>query len=324
MKRTALVQEKLEESMCLLQKVMDACNECLKTDASWNQACRTRGLEPLKARQVVLRIHKCAGVVPQLVDIGLDDMYDGYEKFYRAVFGSNIFKDAAAPYDYKESALHVIKDTGLTDRESLVLMQHFGLGEHEPPKTLEAVAASLGINRSWASQIEANALRKCRYKKRLDVLKMGLAKYTQLDRQAREYTEQELAQSRMEHEALMAKQDSEHKKRMAAIRDCPYEDAVVKLLPDDIKEKLDRTPIDVLSLTVRARNVLKRRDVKSLLNLLKLGGPDGLNNLVKLRNMSYETAKGTLKALDAYIQNEYGMTADRLRLACFVGKEGET
>ena len=56
--RTRLTHDTLKESINILQTVIDVCKNCDTDDVSWNQACRIKNLDPIKTRQVILRLYK--------------------------------------------------------------------------------------------------------------------------------------------------------------------------------------------------------------------------------------------------------------------------
>lgn len=314
--RTQLTKNRLKESAIVLQSIINACNTCAEGKVSWSQACRTQNLDPLKTRMMILNLDKCANFNLLLEDAEID-IYDGYEDFYRCIFGDRMLEQVIIPFDYKESVLHVVRNTGLDDNESLVLMRRFGLGEYEVSDTLEAIGKDLNVSRDHVRHIEATALRRCRYKQRLNILKMGFTKYSLLYRQAEELNDKQLEQARMEHEALMMKYDAEHKEHMEIIASNSYEDALMKILHEHLPEILTGTHIDVLQLNTRPYNALIRGGINNLFSLLKLNGMD---ELTKLRTMGRCSAEEVIEKLDDYIRDNYSMTADKLRSICFSQK----
>lgn len=213
---TQHTKEWIKRNIDILQTIADVCDTYSNGNMSWNQVCCKKGIDPVKTRNLILNnLDKCIGNTKPLGNLTFD-IYDGYENFYRSVFGDSTLKQAALPFDYKKSVLHVIKNTGLDEREADVLLRRFGIDDHET-MTLEQIGREFCITGNRVRQIEAKALRKCRCMPRISILKNGLSEYNLSEKQAEEQNQQRLEYKKLEHDALMAKNEDDHKKRMEII-----------------------------------------------------------------------------------------------------------
>lgn len=308
--RTQLTEAKLDETVGIMQDIIKACNYVALGKVSWSEACRAHNLDALKIRQLILlNIHKFRDRRKPLADVDIGEIYDNYEKFYQAVFGDRTLEQATLPTDYKATVDHVLKSTGLTERESFVLMHHFGIGDVDVPSTLEAIGNMVGTKKEAVRQHEAKALQRCRQKPRTDILRKGIAAYSVEAFQKAQLEKQALEHMREEHEALMAKRDEEHKKKMELIDSGTYEEVLVKTMPEDIPGSLRGTPIDVLGLTARPYNALYRADVDNLLEVLRRYGED---SLLMVCNMGKLSKEETVEKFETYVLDTYNVEAKRL------------
>lgn len=315
--RTLMTDGRLNDAVSVLQYIISACKAYATDGMSWNEACRVEGLDPLRVRKLVLGLPRCrCPELPPVDSLGIDNIYNGYEQFYRAVFGGNVLERSALPHDYKESVMHVLENTGLMERDVTVLIHRFGLNG-ECPMTLDEIGALVGTHRETVRQSEAKALRKCRCEPRAGILRMGLAKYTMLKEQADELARQKSEQAKAEHKALMAKRDAAHKERMEAIESGPYEAGVAAVMSTDLPGTLRSTRIEALGLTGRSYNALKRHGLTSLYELLELDR----KKLMMVRNLGKGSVEEIIGTLDAYVQDNLCMTSEELRELCFPGKE---
>lgn len=309
--RTQMTPEILKESVKILETIMDVCNACVEENRYWSEACRERHLDPLKTRQMILRnLGKCTGFDLPLENFKLADIYDGYEKFYQTVFGDSVIKEHVLPFDYRESVVHVIKNTGLLDKETFVLMRHFGIGDYEIPVTMETIGEDLHVTKSRISYYEKNAIGKCRLKDRIEILQLGLAKYNMRKMQMEEEHRKQLEQFQAEHNALMEKYDAEHRKHMETIASNSYEQAVLKILPMDIMDKLAETDIKVLGLSIRPYNALRRSYYYTLFDLLRVRNRE---DFLKIPHMGNHSVDEVVEKLSLYIRNTYNVDINLLR-----------
>lgn len=304
-------KEELNKCAEILQAMADACRESETGNTSWSQACKVRNLKPKAVMKVISNLHKCSAGMMPLTDIE-DSIYDQYERFYQAVFGDRIMKRAILPPDYRESAIHVVDS--LEEKESYVLMQHFGLDGHDR-ETLEEIGRHFGVKGERIRNIEAKALLHCRLYGNIDILKMGLAKFNQLKEQKEEQFRLESEHRQQEHEAFLKKQDAEHDRNMGVIEKCGSDDAAEKLFSDKIKDDLADTEIAVLDLMARPYNCLCRARIYNVYALLELGGMSQI--VKKVPHMGNISALNIVENLDRYVQKEYHMTAEKLRSILF-------
>lgn len=318
--RTQLTDEKLKQSIDILQDIMDVCKTCITKDIPWSRACKDKGLNPLKTRALVLRnLDKCTNFNRSLEDMDFPDTYDGYECFYRAVFEDSLINKVVLPFDYIETVTHIIKNTGLYKRESLILMRRFGIGDYEIPELLEPIANDLNLSKNRVSVIENNAIQKCRNKQRVDILKMGLMKYNLKKEQEEALIMQQMEHAKAEQEALLKKYNEQHVNHMEVIASNSYDDAVAKLFGDNLPGRLAATSIDVLGLRVRPYNALRHEHVTDLLHLLKFRS---LKDLMEIPHMGWQSADEVIKSLDTYVKENFkGMTVNKLRELCFGNME---
>lgn len=312
--RTQLTESRLRTGVQVLYKMISACNTCRLDHVSWNHACRENHLDPLKARRMVLALDRLMDCDVTIEESTEKDLYDGYEQFYRVIFGDQSLKRVSLPYDYQESVMHVIKHTSLDGREQVILMRHFGIGDYNVPESFAEIDRDFDVVKSRIIQIADKALEKCRHVNSIDILRMGLTRYEQGRKQAKELQRQQLRQTKEEHEAFMAKQKEEHEKRMQIISTGSYEEALKALLPSDLIDRLFHTDIHALDLSVRAYNALKFSGLNNVLDVLALSGVD---DCLKIRHMGVRSAEEVVSKLDGYAKENYGVTAEALRAVCF-------
>lgn len=316
--RTQLTNNRLKESTQILQDIIAVCDMCSAEDITWSQACREKNLDPKRTRRMILNLYKCTDSGIPLEDMEIENIYDGYEKFYQNLLGDKTFEHAALPFDYKESVAYIIKNADLTDTETLVIMRHFGIVDFCQKETFESIAKDLNVTRERVNNINAKALYKCRSKEHFDILRLGLSKYTLMQKQAQQMHDKELEQLNAQHQALIEKQDEKHEKRMQIIISKPYDEALIKILPDNIQNILGQTPISVLNLSVRPNNALRRDGRCTLFDVLKVADK---SLLLKIRHMGKQSADEVMEKINNYINERYHMSVGRLRLICFPEKK---
>lgn len=273
--RTRLTKEKLEETIGILQDIIKVCESCKDSETYWMQACREAGLKPDKTRWLVLVLEKYRFNYVPLEETDDEDeteaiIFDGYESFYRAVWGEKRIERSTLPYDYKEGVHYVLEQTGFSERESEVIKHHFGIG-YEVPKTLEETGKIFGISRERTRGIVAKALRKCRNKDRADILRYGLRKYNILE-------EERKARAEDEYAALAEKQKDYNRKRIS-------------------RNPLSMIPVEKLELSERARNRLRSKGILSLGQLLLFDEED----LLRIQGMGKRTVKEIQDCLELYV-----------------------
>lgn len=310
-----LNSDSMKESMSVLQSILSACGMYAEGGASWNRACRDNGLEPIRTRKAVIALCRCHVDAVPIAEMDCC-IYDGYERFYQAVFGDHALRHTVFPPDYKECVMYVIQNNGLDDREVHVMIRRFGL-DGDAPQTLESLGRDMERDRERIRQIEAKALRKCRMQPGLDILKSGLEKYLLEAEQKREAYRQEIRQAEEEHRALMEKMEKEHENRMDAIASNTYDDACWELLPDKLSAILSGTDISELGLSVRSYNMLRRAGKKDLLSVLVMDR----DALMGIRNLGPMSVNEVMDRMEEYLRDKYGITPDTARVVCFSGRK---
>ena len=307
--RTQLTDAKLEDSVRILQDVIDICKTYKEGNISWSQACSAKNMNPLKTRFTVLNLYKCAGFNAPLELMEPDMVYDGYENFYWAIFG-NYAKTTVLPFDYKESVIHVLKNTNLDERESFVLMHHFGIVDTDLPQSLEAIGEQLHIVKNRVREIETNALRHCRSRDRIDILRYGISKYAAMQKQAEEKHDQEMRHRQQTHEALMAKREADQESLMKDIEPKSYHDALIETLPGNLLTVLNNTHIEELKLTIRAENTLLKNKIHTMYELIPICS---VMQLKKLHGMGDVSAEDIVTKMNDYTQWRFDTPMHKLR-----------
>ena len=148
----------------------------------------------------------------------------------------------------------------LTPREEKVVQMHFGL--NGPQLTLDQIAAHFGITRERIRQIELRSLRKLRYPTRSRKMKdFFLPLHERYESLTKQYQSMASTWTRPElpHEEVSEQEMVE----------------IPSQIPETESINLD-TSIDELEISVRAYNVLKNADVRSVRDLMALTEKDFL------------------------------------------------
>ncbi len=304
-----LTEERLKEAESILAGIADACNQCYTGESSWSQACQKHDLDPLKARRVILSLYKCTGKAEPLSEF-LEDIYDGYEKFYRDVFCVDAkTRQIALPYDYKETVLYVLKNRDLTtEKESVALMRKYGIGDYEFPETLSDIGKDFNVSRSRISQIFRKALRKCRHHSRAVILEKGLERYNLDEKYKKDLHEQDLKAAEEEWKKEIEKEKGVEKRKLH-----PYIDDVINI--DDVIKQLSDTSIDELELSTRSYRILIRGIERvfnpdlSIMDLLKYSKED----FMKIRNAGVVSVNEIVEKLDKYMISRFSMNTSDLQ-----------
>lgn len=308
--RTQLTPKKLKESIGVLNDIINACMACGDgPDASWVMACRKNNLDPLAARRVVLALEKCADVSVPLKEMDLGNLYNGYEKFYQAVFGDRILQDASLPFDYKESVLYVVRHTGFTDREAFILTHRFGIDGCEMPETLQEVGKRLSICQNRVHEIQSRLICRCLDEPRAMILKNGIAEYNLLKEQAKELTAERLKEARDRYEARMREKEAGYKDRMAAIKAGLSTQMPQEPVLEELCSQLASQPVSMLGTNSRILCALRRNGITDLSGLIR----HSRGYFMKLHQVGQKSVDEMLAKLDDYIQDCYGISADDLR-----------
>lgn len=162
----------------------------------------------------------------------------------------------------QEAALRYVLST-LTEKE-----QSFVRAYYEEDKSLEEIGQANGLTRERVRQVLAKAVRKLRHPSRMNLIQYGLEGYEHMtaNRKRREQLEAEDRElDELEQEIA----------RRRAFLECSY----------PLPQKTDNTgaiPVDMLGLTVRSYNCLKRNNCNTLDDVCK-AAKDG--KLLKIRNL---------------------------------------
>lgn len=162
----------------------------------------------------------------------------------------------------QEAALHYVLST-LTERE-----QAFIRGYYQEGKSLEEVGKEAGLTRERVRQVLAKAVRKMRHPSRLKLIQYGLEGY------------EHIAANRKRREQLEAEdRELDELEQEIAQRRAFLECAVP--LPEKTDNK-GSIPVEMLGLTVRSYNCMKRAGCRTLDDVVSLA-KDG--ELLKIRNL---------------------------------------
>lgn len=298
-----LEAELLDKAMGILTSIVTVCDRVRKKETTFIAACREQGLDHAYTRRLILDfLGKCPETRQEFGELALE-LEDPYEEFYKDIFGDRSLTAAKLPVDYRETVDHIILDENiLSEQESFVINHTYGLFDDGEPMSQESMAPFLGVTRERVRQIKCKAFRKCRRRPYSDMLRSGLAIYTQEKKQEEEILALRLECSRKEHEALMEKMEKEHEEHLKRIRERNY----TEIIPED----LSQTPIETLELSIRSFNVLFRGQINNLDELMKID----TERLMDIRGMGRLCRKEILDKLDAYLQNTYHTSYEECRM----------
>ncbi len=310
--RTKLTNEYLDESMSILQTIINVCNDCRVNGTPFTRACRDRGLDPKNTRELLLKyLGRCTDPGVPLDQMELD-MYDGFEQFYKSVFGDKNLENIKLPSDYVETVLDVVNNTGLKSKEIYILVNHFGLGDTLERMTLEQIGNTLGCTGQMVRRIEIQALWKCRIKERREKLQKGLARYNLAQEQARELERLEMEQERAVHEELLKKSQTEYEQILERIKAASgYDEAVMESLPKHLAKLLQDVSIDELGLNAYMRNNLAEAGIYNLYQFIM----EDVESLMKTKGIGAKTIYRAMGMCAAYTQQWFEASPQYIRRA---------
>lgn len=301
--RTKLTDEYLEKAINTLQYVISACKAVKDGRMTWVEACQTNDLNTRNTRLMLLKnVPGCAGALPPLTELEPDNMCDGYEKCYNAIFGTRVTDKFSLPVDY-EDALKQVLD-GITPEYAQIIKLHFGIcGQGGLNLSFEAIGEKLGLPREKVRQKEAKGICECRSRKNMIILQYGPKEYAVMHQLEEERRKQKIICMREEHDRAMEKLRKAHEKRIGEIEEDP-----VYFIFKECKETTIRRLDDHLS--IRSVNALKRAfSIKTVYDLIMLEE----KNIRQIRGIGKETLANIKDSLRTYLDTKYGMTADELR-----------
>lgn len=305
--RTAMTNEYLAKCDVVLENIKLACKEVC-SGCSWNKACEKHGIDPSKARNLLLKtLPNCAKLEP-LDETLLEDAYDGSWYAYRDIFGCYDLENHSLPYDYEESVDHVLKT--LDSEHEDIARRHYGLSPYGEKQCYREIAEDHGMTESKARKMLQDALHSLRNKKTREILVYGLSKYQVMQENARKEHEAELARIQTEHDVMMEKRRREHEQIMEKMENSTFSEAVEILSEGDYAKALESTPIAVMGLSVRAYNALRRNNAVSMYDVI-MAGHNGLKKMWRMGRKSIEEVE---KACSRWTEeNLYGMSPSEVK-----------
>lgn len=270
--RTRMTPEKLNETISLLQDIIDACKACKDEDLYWSKACRKYHLDISKTRDMILeRIGNCRQDYVPLKDVEIEEwdplVFDSTEHFYRMVFGNRRISISMLPYDAEESVYYVLTEAGLKNIELDVLKRMAGIGEYDVPQTMGEIGEEFGKSKSDIECIAGRALRKCRKKKRVDILTYGLTGYRIREKEEEQKRKQEEAKKK----AILKKMEEEYIKN---------EDIGVDLALEKFKNMLKDIPVSELDIKGGSESRLKSAGIINVWQLVEHGSVGELSKIM--------------------------------------------
>lgn len=306
--RTVMTNEYLAKCDMILEDIQTVCREVCNLGYSWNKACERHGINPVKARSVLLStLPNCTKLEP-IDETFLEDAYDGGWYIYRAVFGYYNLENHSLPYDYEASVDHVLKtlDNELED----VVRRHFGLNPYKEMQCYKEIAGAHGITENKARRMLQDALRILRRKKTSEVLVHGLSKYQIMQDNAKREHDAELIRMKEEYDIAMEKRRKEHEQLMEKLEDSTFSEAVGTLTGEENVKELKEMSIDVLDLSVRSYNALYRNNIQNMYDVV-MTEPGELS---RMRGMGQKSMEEVKEACVRWAgDNFYGMSPSEVR-----------
>lgn len=226
------VQSNLKTAIKVIDHVLDGNN--------LGESIRTEQVNPVAFQKVLAAADNLILSEPRPqksfeVEDPMDYLMTPIELLYALVFGTPPMDIGACtlPDDAEETYNYVVKD--LTDVEKAVLEKHIF-----QRMTLKAIGEEWGLRITNVRYIETKALRKLRYPKRCEALRVGLRKYNEMVEQDRQMKEE----------------------KAQALKDA-YQKEIEKIMTDEniIETTLLSESTDVLGLGVRIENLLWRHGI---------------------------------------------------------------
>jgi len=300
-KRTILDSNNIDKMVDLLKEIIEVLEETKNSDVSFASICKSKGLNWQKVRQYLLNIGKCRLINAAPLEEFVTDELDNYEKFYSELFGKKQLIDVRAilPFDYKETVEYVLANTNLSEREVDAIKYRFGFTEDEVPLLFEEIGNKLGICKQGAQQMVTHVMLKLRHPARSRILVKGLSVYML-----------EHEKSKKEHYDKLAMQEIEYlEEKIKTLRNQNKElvEQILKLQKDNIVENpfllIESIPLldeglEMLDLSVRTYNTLRRSGIKTIKEILELTK----ENLRKIRHLGTNSEMEIEKQLDNYLQ----------------------
>lgn len=288
--RTRLTDEYLDECMSVLDAVIDICDKVKSGGISFSNACASRGLDPLKVRDMLLKnVPKLSGMQMPGESV-LSDIYDGYEKFYHIIFGR---KDVELPYDYDIAVSMVLARLKLNERDEKIVRCHMGLKPYDYARSFPEVGMEFDVTAERIRQICAKTFRRARSKEYQEILIYGPNKYALMKEQEREREKAELDSMKEEFMAEMEKSKGRKKRSLM-----------------DLRKMLEGISVTELDLGTRAENALWRAGVKDVYTLLMFSS----GTLERIRTCGKKSAREVTDRLREWVpENCAGMSLETVK-----------
>lgn len=252
--------EILKEKADYYKKLSKICEESLKSN-NITAACKKEEFPVREFRNRVLdnTKSKVKTISKEYYETIKKDIMSPEEKIYRAIFLVPDDEDFDLPNipdeELEQTVEFVINSLEYRDRDIIV-------GRFFNNKTLKELSEEFGITQSRVAQLENKALRRLRHPKRARILVLGKNKSDIRDKRINE----------------MQNQLNEYETRIDEIKN------ELKLKKEEL-ERIDRTvyhqDIEVLNLSVRAYNYLKRYGINKISDIKANEG-----ELVKIRGLT--------------------------------------
>ncbi len=246
----------MREAQYTLENLLEALKYFNEGDCSFSAACRKYGIDWYMARNLLrtTSFQKLRMSGKELELPPENDAYGtGYERLYADVFCVPMGEigNFVLPPDAEETINYVLDGLSVNERHKDVVIRYYGLNGHDE-ETYDDIGKTYCLTRERIRQVHKRMLRLLRYPPRARLLKMGVAKYKEIE------ATNELA--KQTYEQLLA----------------AFRDEAVKNAQQNAQETFDRerqvesVSIDYLDLSVRSRNCLVRAGIKTIGELIRM------------------------------------------------------
>lgn len=293
--RKIITVDKLQYLESVLSSMVDALKEMETSNDSMENICARHGIDYGTFRvSIMMRADRYTIEKPTMMLSELEcPEHDPYRNLFRDIskYKEKDLTSYVFPEDFEESMDHVIGT--LTEREQKVINTIYGL-DGDCPKTLDEAGELFNVTRSRIAQIRDKALRKLRIPRRFNIITHGL-KSLEIEEKARKQAEASIKE--------------EIQKRIDARAEELINDALINNAVDifSFVANAKETDIDILDLSVRTYNCMKRSGCNTIYDLCI----KDQESYMKIRNLGRLSLKELIDKLNLFL-SKYGYTYEEV------------